>query len=154
MHLIRWTIFVLVALFFLVDCERQQGTLRPNLILVSIDTLRADHLGCYGYDRPTSPTLDKLASEGVLFECAYATSPWTLPSHGTLLTGFYPSQSGLNSELSMLPSDLETLAMLLSKHSYSTAAVVNSLFVSQKFGFDRGFDYFYFVPENHAPTGA
>lgn len=128
--------------------------MRPNLILISIDTLRADHLGCYGYDRPTSPTLDRLASEGMLFECAYATSPWTLPSHGTMLTGFYPGRIGLNSADSTLPSELETLAMVLSKHSFSTSAVVNSFFVREKFGFNRGFDYFCFVPENHAPQGA
>lgn len=154
MPLARRIICVLAALFILAGCEREQGPLRPNLILVSIDTLRADHLSCYGYERHTSPTLDKLASEGVLFENAHATSPWTLPSHGTLLTGFYPSQNGLNSELSTLPSELETLAMVLSKHSFSTAAVVNSFFVSRRFGFDRGFDYFCFVPENHAPAGA
>jgi len=154
MLLILRILSVLVALFLLAGCEKQQQALRPNVILVSIDTLRADHLGCYGYDRPTSPTLDRLASEGMLFECAYATSPWTLPSHGTMLTGFYPGRIGLNSEDSTLPSELETLAMVLSKHSFSTAAVVNSFFVSEKYGFNRGFDYFSFVPENHAPIGA
>ncbi|MBW1823105.1 MAG: sulfatase [Deltaproteobacteria bacterium] len=154
MLLIPRILCVLAALFLLAGCEKQPEALSPNLILVSIDTLRADHLGCYGYDRPTSPTLDRLASEGMLFECAYATSPWTLPSHGTMLTGFYPGRIGLNSEDSTLPTELETLAMVLSKHSFSTAAVVNSFFVSEKYGFNRGFDYFCFVPENHAPIGA
>lgn len=154
MLLIPRILSVLAALFLLAGCEKQPEALSPNVILVSIDTLRADHLGCYGYDRPTSPTLDRLASEGMLFECAYATSPWTLPSHGTMLTGFYPGRIGLNSEDSTLPSELETLAMVLSKHSFSTAAVVNSFFVSEKYGFNRGFDSFCFVPENHAPIGA
>jgi arylsulfatase A-like enzyme len=63
---------------------------RPNLVLVSLDTLRADRLGCYGARRPTSPTLDRLAAEGTLFESAITAAPWTLPSHLTMLTGAYP----------------------------------------------------------------
>jgi arylsulfatase A-like enzyme len=70
---------------------------RPNVLLVSIDSLRADHLGSYGYARRTSPTIDRLASEGVLFEKAIAPAPWTVPSHMTLLTALPPEVHGVNS---------------------------------------------------------
>ena len=65
----------------------------PNMLLISIDTLRPDHLGCYGYERNTSPTLDSLASEGVQFLNAQAQSPWTLPSHVTLFSSTFPFSS-------------------------------------------------------------
>ncbi len=135
-------------------CSRLRGSKKPNVILISIDTLRADHLGCYGYNRPTSPFIDKTASKGVLFEDVMATSPWTLPSHGSLLTGFYPSRLGLNLHNSVLPSDVKTLAMLLYEQGFSTAGVVNSLYLSKEYGFDRGFEDFLYIPESHEPSGA
>jgi len=127
---------------------------RPNLILISIDTLRADHLGCYDYPRPTSPAIDQLASEGVVFKNVMATSPWTLPSHGSILTGMYPSRLGLNSYESKLPSTVTTLSMLLAENGFKTAAVVNSIFLRQKHGFNQGFDYFVATPgiNNSAPS--
>jgi arylsulfatase A-like enzyme len=126
--------------------SKKDPAARPNLILISIDTLRADHLGCYGYPRPTSPAIDQLASEGVVFKNVMATSPWTLPSHGSMLTGMYPSRMSLNSYESKLPSTATTLSMLLAKNGFKTAAVVNSIFLRQKHGFDRGFDYFVATP--------
>ena len=65
-----------------------------SLVILAIDTLRADHLGCYGYERPTSPYIDALARQGLLFEKAIATSPWTLPSFGSMFTGRYPTRHG------------------------------------------------------------
>ncbi len=124
-----------------------------NIVLISIDTLRADHLGCYGYNRETSPTLDKLASEGVLFEDASAASSWTMPSHGSLLTGLYPSRSGLVTKNSVLPPNVKTLAQLVSERGLTTAAIVNAFYVSKKFGFDIGFDEFSFVPDGHLLQG-
>jgi arylsulfatase A-like enzyme len=121
---------------------------KPNLILISIDTLRADHLGCYGYGRPTSPALDKLASEGVLFQNVTASSPWTLPSHGSMLTGYYPGRLGLNSYESMLPSDVTTLASILSEQGFATSAIVSCFFTRQKYGFDKGFNNFVFLGED------
>src|SRR5688572_8062213 len=83
------------ALFFLLAtaCEPAERP-RPNVLLVSIDTLRADHLSCYGYERPTSPRLDRLAKEGVLFERAVSTTSWTLPAHLSMLTGLPISAHG------------------------------------------------------------
>ncbi len=129
-------------------CGKKQADIRPtNIILISIDTLRADHLGCYGYQRPTSPTLDKLASQGLLFEDVTATSPWTLPSHGSMLTGLYPNRHGLKSLDKYLPTDVVTLADVLKEHDFSTATVVNSIYLSRKWGLDRGFDDFTYVEE-------
>jgi arylsulfatase A-like enzyme len=124
------------------------GSGRPRLVvLVSIDTLRADHLGLYGYHRPTSPVLDALASESTVFEDAMSTSPWTLPAHASLLTGLYPSRHGLTSHERYLKSSLATLPQLLSRAGYLTAAVVNSHNLSPLFGLDRGFQKYRYVEE-------
>ena len=66
------------------------------VLLISIDTLRADHLGIYGYPRPTSPVIDQLGREGAVFDDASSTSPWTLPAHASMLTGLYPNRHGAN----------------------------------------------------------
>jgi arylsulfatase A-like enzyme len=123
---------------------------RPNLLLVCIDTLRADMIGAYGYPRPTTPTLDRLAAQGVLFEDALATSPWTLPSGASLLTGLYPHRHGMKSAERSLARDVATWAALLQRRGYATAAVVNAHWMSARYGFDRGFDSFRFVrPAQH-----
>ena len=109
------------------------------MILVSIDTLRADLLGCYGYARPTSPSLDGLAAQGVLFEQVQATSPWTLPSHGSLLTGLYPSRHGLRSPWKTLSGEVGTWARALAARGFETAAIVSSFYLGRRFGLDRGF---------------
>jgi arylsulfatase A-like enzyme len=120
----------------------------PNLLLISIDTLRPDHLGCYGYARPTSPALDALAARGVLFEDVSAPSPWTLPSHASLLTGLYPRRHGLESHAFQLPAAVHTLAEILAPRGFTTAAIVNSHNLSEKFGLQRGFGHFVYVQEN------
>ncbi len=121
---------------------------RPRLVvLVSIDTLRADHLGLYGYERPTSPVLDALALESTVFDQAMSTSPWTLPAHGSLLTGLYPGRHGLTSHERYLASSLKTLAQLFSEAGYRTAAVVNSHNLGPEFGLDRGFQQYRYVEE-------
>ena len=118
-----------------------------TVVLISIDTLRPDHLGCYGYKRPTSPTIDAFASESALFLDASSPSPWTLPAHASLLTGLYPSRHGLKSHEAYLPAAIETLASRLVKRGYATAAVVNSQNLSSRFGLDRGFQQFRYVEE-------
>jgi arylsulfatase A-like enzyme len=116
---------------------------RPkNLVLVSIDTLRASLLGCYGYARPSSPTLDALAQRGVLFERALATAPWTLPSHASLLTGLYPSHHGVRRAGAVLPADVVPWAERLRALGFATAAVVNSRWLAEESGLQRGFDDF------------
>lgn len=134
---------------WLAGCRKERPAARhANLILVSIDTLRADHLGCHGYSRPTSPALDKIASEGLLFEDVTAPSPWTLPAHASLLTGLYPSRHGVRSHSHCLPDDAVTLAERLEEHGFLTAAVVNSHNLCEKYGLHRGFDDFTYVKED------
>ena len=131
------------------------GRKHPNVILISIDTLRADHLACYGYKQPTSPSMDKLASGGLLFEDVSSPSPWTLPAHVSLLTGLYPNRHGVKTHLTLMPMQLLVLAEVLKDHGFTTAAIVNSHYVSQRYGFERGFNEFIYVPEqlsNPAPS--
>ena len=124
----------------------------PNVLVVVVDTLRADHLSSYGYARPTSPNVDRLAQQGVLFENAYATSGYTLPSHASLLTGRYLHEHGVDwhTPRALRQRSLPTLAEALRGAGFRTAAVSANLFWftrSQAFG--RGFirfdDYFYSV---------
>ena len=123
----------------------------PNIILISVDTLRADHLGFYGYERDTSPRLDRLASESLIFESAFAPAPWTLPSHAAMLTGVHPYALGIDTQYRTLPEGIPTLAERLGEQGYETAAFVDSGpqgFVGAERGFSRGFDLF-----RHAPHG-
>ena len=90
--------------------ERSRPATPPNVVLVTIDTLRADHLGCYGYDRDTSPNLDRLAADGVRFANAVSVSSWTLPAHASILTGLYPAEHGVVTDVSALPPSARTLA--------------------------------------------
>jgi arylsulfatase A-like enzyme len=122
---------------------------RGNLILISVDTLRADHLGCYGYQRPTSPNIDRLATGGVLFEHAEAQAPWTLPSHATMLTGLLPARHGMLDDGRRLPSGIPTLAESLQQAGFRTAGFVNVVHLAPSFGFARGFDT-YTVEPTHA----
>ncbi len=124
----------------------------PNVLVILVDTLRADHLSSYGYARPTSPHLDAIAGQGVLFENAVSTSSWTLPAHQSLLTGRYPHEHGPLREQPLNPS-YPTLAQVLDDRGYRTAAFsANTDFFNRRAGFDRGFlhfeDYFYSVPDS------
>jgi arylsulfatase A-like enzyme len=115
---------------------------RPvNVLLITLDTTRADRLGCYGYSVGKTPTLDGLARQGVLFERAYAPAPLTLPSHATMLTGLYPPEHGLhNNGQAALPKGLPTLATELQAAGYETGAFVAAFVLDRKFGLQRGFD--------------
>jgi arylsulfatase A-like enzyme len=117
-----------------------------NLVVISIDTLRADHLSAYGYERPTSPALARFAARGIVFENAYANAPKTAPSHMTLLTGLLPEAHGIHNleegESSALPTAIPTLASVLREHGYRTAALTAGGEVVPELGFDRGQDTF------------
>ena len=101
------------------------GDGRPNVLLVTIDTLRADAVGCYGSEAGPTPHLDALAARGVRFETAWSVTPLTTPSHATMLTGTYPGTHGIRSNGRLaLGEDAVTLAELLSEAGYTTAAAV------------------------------
>jgi arylsulfatase A-like enzyme len=116
---------------------------RPDLLLLLVDTLRADHLGCYGYEmRPTSPTLDSLAASGVLFESAYAQWTRTAPSHATIFSGLYPHDHGLLANGGRLSERPRLLAEVLREAGYWTVGLVSNPFLGRRYGFDRGFDVY------------
>ncbi len=118
------------------------GPFARNLILISIDTLRADRLGTYGYQRETSPFLDEFASKGVVFDNARTPASWTIPAHGSMLTGLYPRAHGLRGFKDRLPSDVTTLAQRLHRAGISTIGFSNIWIIDAGRGFDRGFDQF------------
>ena len=115
---------------------------RPNVILISIDTLRADHLSCYGYSRKTSPRLDAFARQSVRFCKAFCQASWTLPSHMSIMTSQYPHVHGVEEGQDALPEGATTLAEVLSAKGYRTAAFVSWIYLARKFGFAQGFDEF------------
>ncbi len=109
-------------------------------MLISIDSLRADHVGAYGYTRPTTPAIDALAAEGLLFARAYSSSSWTLPAHAALLTGLVDSAHGATSQGKTLRSSASTLAELLSAAGYATTGFYSGPFLHPHFGLDQGFE--------------
>ncbi len=115
----------------------------PSVLLITLDTVRADRLGCYGYSRIETPAIDQLAAEGVRFENAYAQVPITLPSHAVILTGTYPMFNGVRDFTSPgLPSDVPTLAEVLRRSGYHTAAFVSSFVLNTMWGLNRGFEVY------------
>jgi arylsulfatase A-like enzyme len=117
---------------------------RPNVLLVLVDTLRVDKLGCYGDAPGLTPNVDRLAAESVLFENASAHAPWTLPAVASLLTALHPAQhraGGFWPELTSLDPSAETLPALFQRAGYETAAVINMAFLGPEFGLTRGFEH-------------
>ena len=120
----------------------------PTIVLISLDTLRADHLGTYGHHRQTSPVLDQFSKSGTVFEDASSTAPWTLPAHASMLTGLYPLKHRVLTFDTGLPADVPSLASQLSKAGYRTAAVVNSAWLKkERYGLTRDFDEYLFVDD-------
>lgn len=114
-----------------------------NVILISVDTLRSDHLGCYGYRRDTSPNIDELATESAVFRNVYSASPWTLPSHVSMLTGLYCAHHQVYQDSERMDPRDVTLAEKMRENSYKTTAFTGGGFVSSVFGFSKGFDSYY-----------
>ncbi len=114
----------------------------PNVVVYLVDTLRADHLGLYGYGRPTSPVVDRWAAGGIVFEQAYAPSSWTRPSVVSLLSGLDPIRHGVEDRLDVIPGDIRLLSEQLRSSGYTTFAAVTNPNVLPEWGFDQGFDVF------------
>lgn len=116
---------------------------RWNVLLVTLDTTRADALACYGHPRSRTPTLDRLAADGVLFERAYASNPVTQASHATILTGLYPMAHGVRDNTWFrLPQAVDTVAEILRREGWATAAAVGGFPLKREFGTDQGFDLY------------
>jgi arylsulfatase A-like enzyme len=121
-------------------CSTTEDSHRPNVVLVIVDALRPDHLGCYGYHRATSPVMDSLADSGILFEDAVAQAPWTKTSFSSFLTSLYPFQHGVVGWESVMPDSIVTLQEVLGSGGYTTIAVVNMLGITDRFEVLKGFD--------------
>src|SRR5713226_9154706 len=120
------------------------GNPAPNVVVITIDTLRPDHLGCYGYKQIRTPNIDALAADGIRFERAYTSVPVTLPSHTVIFTGTYPIYSGMHDfAANKLSPTQPTLASVLKEHGYTTGAVVASAVLDSRFGLNHGFDFYY-----------
>ena len=114
----------------------------PSVVLITIDTLRADHLGCYGYDRATSPQIDRLAERGVVFTRITASLPRTTQSIASILTGRFPKHHGARGLFSHLAAPNESLTEILKREGFQTAAFVSNMFLRPGQGFEQGFDLF------------
>lgn len=135
------TAAVLVTVCCLACGDGGSETSLPDVLLVSIDSLRADHVGCYGYDRDTSPTIDRLASEGVRFETAVSTSSWTLPAHAALFTGLYDPAHGTTDVYYRLAPGYGTLAEQLGAAGWATAGLYAGPLLHPSFALDQGFEH-------------
>ena len=114
----------------------------PNVVILLIDNVRADHLHCYGYPRPISPDIDAFSREGVLFSRAYAAAPWTLPSVVSLLTALYPSEHGTHDHRFRLSGEVPTLLGAMKEHNYQVGVFSNSPWISLRYGIGGEADYF------------
>lgn len=114
----------------------------PPVILISIDTLRADHLSAYGYRSISTPNIDSFARGGTLFQNVACQTPLTLPSHTSLFTSTYPFENGIQENAEVVPPGAVTLATVLKSHGYKTAAFIGSVFLERQMGLDQGFDIY------------
>ncbi len=147
----RITAPISTALLWLAACSPPPPEPPPSFLLLSVDTLRADHLSCYGHSRDTSPVLDRLAGEGLVYTDCLAPASWTLPSHFALLSGQHPYEAGVTRHESSIAPEVPMLAEALSAAGWQTAALVDSResgYVGAERGFGRGFDLY-----RHAPFG-
>jgi len=133
--------FLIVIISLITGCS-EKAPEKPNVLLIIVDTLRADHIGCYGGRKGVSPSLDKLASQGVQFMNAYSTAPWTQPAVASILTSLYPTEHGVVKLFDTLSSGNNTFAERLQRVGYLTGAIISHKFIGSKFGFSQGFDYF------------
>ncbi|HED65717.1 MAG TPA: hypothetical protein ENJ09_09205 [Planctomycetes bacterium] len=152
----------LLLAILLPACGKSQDP-RPNLLIVTFDTTRSDHLACYGYGKPTSPHIDRLAADGVRYTNAYAVSSWTLPTHASIFTGKYPSSHGAhydpNGKINLvmeggihgnplwdayrantIATDQLTLAAILSESGYATKGIIGGPWLKEVFGLGKGFE--------------
>ena len=131
----------LSPVLWLSGCARRRRAKGPDVILIVIDTLRADHLGCYGYFRNTSPGIDRFAADSLLFENCFSHAPSTSASVASILSGFLPHETRVTNK-TVMSKKLRTLPLLLAPHGYRTAAVVSNYVFREKRGWETGFDVY------------
>ncbi len=144
---VRVKLLATLALALAGCSDGSAGLDHPNVILISVDTLRADHLGCYGYFRDTSPNIDRLAAESIVFERAYATMATTLPSHASMFTGRYPLEHGIlanlvhGGRLFGWKKDMLSFAQVAKDEGYTTAGFIGAAPLKSATGISLGFDH-------------
>jgi arylsulfatase A-like enzyme/Tfp pilus assembly protein PilF len=136
-------LMVLALATLFARCAAAQGS-NYNVVLITLDTLRADHLRCYGYDAIETPNIDRIAAQGARFTQAFTPVPITLPAHTSLLTGMYPLATGVHDFVgNRVASGAATLARILHDHGYSTAAFLGAPVLDSRFGLNQGFDTYF-----------
>ena len=145
---LRRVLQILLLVSLLLPACRRETALTPTpaakqIILISIDTLRSDRIGAYGYAKAKTPNLDNFAQNAVLFERAYSHSPLTLPSHGTMFSGLLPSENGLRDNIGFTsPEQISMLAETLKQNGFETGAVVSAFVLRKATGIAQGFDFY------------
>jgi arylsulfatase A-like enzyme/Flp pilus assembly protein TadD len=140
-------ILVLVLALFIggwlfMQCSAKKTGIQ-HVVLISIDTCRADHLSCCGFNRPTTPHIDEIAAKGTLFENAISPAPVTLPAHISMLTGITPLSHGVHDNMNeVLPDEQLTLAEIFKKHEFLTGGIVSTLALDAQLGVSQGFDFY------------
>ncbi|MCP4712889.1 MAG: sulfatase [Planctomycetes bacterium] len=122
-------------------CGKSAGVKKPNIILITVDTLRADHLGCYGYGKNTSPFIDKFSQESMVYENCFSQAPVTSSSFASILSGYLPHETMVYENLP-LPGEVETIEKTLQRQGYQTGAVVSNFNLRREVGWAEGFDHF------------
>jgi arylsulfatase A-like enzyme/Flp pilus assembly protein TadD len=135
---------IVLSTIFLQNCKKEKTYFEWNpVIIISIDTLRADHLRCYGYKNIETPNIDSLARDGTLFENVYSPAPLTLPSHTSILSGLYPFEHGVRDNIGFeVPKSLKTLQVIFKEKGFKTAGIVSAFVLRKETGISNGFDFF------------
>ena len=137
-------LLAIFALLMLGSAGGAAGQPAYNVVLITLDTLRPDHLGCYGYTAIQTPHIDQLAGAGARFTQAFTPVPVTLPAHTSLLTGIFPLATGVHDFTgNRVPPGAATLAKILHDHGYSTAAFIGAPVLDSRFGLNQGFDTYF-----------
>lgn len=159
MKINKWILIITLAVFVVSLFALQQGCKKspePNVVLIVLDTLRADHLPFYGYEKNTAPFLTQLASQGVVFENVFAASSWTAPASASIFTSLYPFQHGVTTgflaskyfkvELNRIPGKIRTITEMLKENGYKTYGAADNPNICEEEGFTQGFDRFELFP--------
>ncbi|MFH1312563.1 MAG: sulfatase [Candidatus Eisenbacteria bacterium] len=140
----RVSLAILVTAIAMCACTRAHDSPKAerghNVILILIDTTRADHVGCYGYERNTTPNLDKFASDAILFTNAISPAPWTTPTVASMFTAQYPHVLGYQDQAVVLDEKFPCLAEILRNSGYATGGIISHAYISDTFGIGQGFD--------------
>src|SRR5947208_5417624 len=140
---IVWWVYAVLFLIAL-TIKLQAAEKKSNVIIITIDTVRADHLGCYGYGLIQTPNIDALARSSVRFSHAFTMVPLTLPAHASLFTGSFPMATGVHDfATNTLPSSAVTLAKVLHQNGYATGAFLGSPVLDSRYGLNQGFDTYF-----------